>query len=92
MMDYGTADHKARAAAWFRALRDDFCARLEALEDELAPDAPMGARPPGRFERRTWTRDGEAGGAERPRRIRRRIGRRRRDVGAARARAGKSRG
>ena len=54
-------DRQERAAAWFRALRDRFCAAFETLE-EADPD---GAGPPGRFERRTWrrpTQDGSDGG------------------------------
>ena len=49
---------KERAAAWFRELRDRFCAAFERLEDEAAP----GAAPPGRFERTPWDRPGGGGG------------------------------
>ena len=55
------ADRQQRAAAWFRTLRDRFCAAFEALEDEHA----HGHGPPGRFERKTWrrpTEDGSDGG------------------------------
>ena len=54
-------DQKARAAAWFRALRDDICTRFEALEDALngGPHAAMEA---GRFTRKTTKRDDGAGG------------------------------
>jgi coproporphyrinogen III oxidase len=51
---------RTRAAAWFRTLRDDICARLEALEDEV-PDAVAPGRP-GRFERKPWTRADGGGG------------------------------
>ena len=52
---------KARAAAWFRQLRDDICAEFEALEDELR--APSADRPAGRFARNPWSR-AEGGGGE----------------------------
>lgn len=57
-------DHKARAAAWFRDLRDRICAGFEQLEDELA-DGPHAGLPAGRFERTAWPRaneDGSPGG------------------------------
>ncbi len=49
---------KTRAADWFAELRDRICAAFEALEDELAgPNAERFAEvPPGRFERKAWTR------------------------------------
>jgi len=49
-----------RATAWFRALRDDIVARLEALEDEVAGPGPD--QPPGRFEIKPWTRAAGGGG------------------------------
>jgi len=51
---------KARAAAWLEALRDRICAAFEALED--AYDGPLRERPPGRFERKPWTRPEGGGG------------------------------
>ena len=52
---------KARAAAWFEALRDDICTAFERLEDELA--APLAAdRPAGRFVRTPWARAQGGGG------------------------------
>ena len=53
-------DKKAIAAAWFRKVRDDLVARLEAIED--AGGAETG-RPPGRFEIKPWSRP-EGGGGE----------------------------
>lgn len=50
-----------RAAAWFRTLRDRFCAAFEGLEDECEG----GSVAPGRFERTIWkrpTEDGSDGG------------------------------
>ena len=47
-------DRKARAAAWFRELRDRICAAFEALEDELT--GTHADLPPGRFERKSWNR------------------------------------
>ncbi|MEX1152696.1 oxygen-dependent coproporphyrinogen oxidase, partial [Parvibaculum sp.] len=60
-----TEDHKTRAAAWFRALRDLICAEFEKLEDELT--GTYADRPAGRFARTPWTRgDGahDEGGGE----------------------------
>jgi coproporphyrinogen III oxidase len=52
--------HKTTATAWFRQVRDDLCARLEAIEDEggATRDAPAG-----RFDIRPWSRP-EGGGGE----------------------------
>lgn len=66
-------EQKTEATAWFEDLRDRICDAFEALEDELtaeiAADLPIAAAlhdlPPGRFQRKTWTRiDGDpaAGG------------------------------
>jgi len=56
---------KARAAAWFRALRDEICAAFERLEDEQT-QGPFASLPAGRFEvsetRRTADDGGDAGG------------------------------
>lgn len=52
---------KAAARAWFEALRDDICARFEALEDELTADLPGGDRPAGRFARTPWRRTDHSG-------------------------------
>ena len=58
-------ERKARAAGWFRQLRDMICAEFERLEDELA--GTYADRAPGRFERTPWKRgDGstDQGGGE----------------------------
>lgn len=55
-------DKKQRASAWFRQLRDDICARFEALED--SNQGPMADKPAGRFERESWQREQE--GVENP--------------------------
>lgn len=47
---------KAQAKVWFEALRDQIIASFEALEDALAPDAPNGDKPAGRFIRSPWQR------------------------------------
>jgi coproporphyrinogen III oxidase len=62
-IDPETSDRrKARAAAWFAALRDRICAAFEAIEDDYAgPDAAVLA--PGRFIRTPWQRPGGGGGA-----------------------------
>ena len=57
-----TADErKTRASAWFEALRDRICERLEAIE--AAHDGPGAELAPGRFERKPWRRE-EGGGGE----------------------------
>ena len=59
----GTQAQKNDAKRWFEALRDRFCAAFEALEDELSGEALKlaGDGPAGRFERKSWTRDGADG-------------------------------
>ena len=52
------ADKKALASEWFAALRDDICAAFEAIEDSVATKQ----KPGGRFERKSWNRDGGGGG------------------------------
>src|SRR6266487_2612770 len=47
---------KARAQAWFEALRDDICAAFEALEADLPAHAPLADRAAGRFVRTPWSR------------------------------------
>ena len=53
-------DRKARAASWFRDLRDRICATFEMLEDELT--GTHADLPPGRFERKSWSRPDHGGG------------------------------
>ncbi|MDP2124294.1 MAG: oxygen-dependent coproporphyrinogen oxidase [Parvibaculum sp.] len=63
--DKTTEERKARAAKWFRALRDLICAEFEKLEDELT--GTLAERPAGRFIRTPWRRgDGahDQGGGE----------------------------
>ena len=50
-------DRKARARAWFEALRDDICAALEKVED----DAPSPDGAAGRFVRTPWQRTDHSG-------------------------------
>src|ERR1700759_3149848 len=54
-----TDDRKARARAWFEALRDQLCHAFERLED----DAPSALYPgeAGRFVRTPWDRTDHAG-------------------------------
>ncbi|CUH76127.1 Coproporphyrinogen-III oxidase, aerobic [Tritonibacter multivorans] len=51
---------KARAADWFRALRDQIVAAFEALEDNHS-EGPFADMAPGRFEVTETTREGEGG-------------------------------
>jgi coproporphyrinogen III oxidase len=52
-------DRKARACAWFEDLRDRICAAFEAVESDYS--GALADRPAGRFERKVWSRPGEAG-------------------------------
>ena len=54
-----TAPRKAQAAEWFQSLRDKICARFEALEDALT--GTHAGLPPGRFERKAWSRPADNG-------------------------------
>ena len=54
---------KARARAWFESLRDDICARLEKLEDDLPAGGEHSALPPGRFKPKPWSRADHSGGS-----------------------------
>jgi len=61
-MDPGQSEaRKTRARSWFEQLRDDICVRLEALEDALPADAPLGDRQAGRFARTPWQRTDHSG-------------------------------
>ncbi len=53
--------NKATARRWFESLRDQICASLEKIEDELST-GPMAAEPAGRFERTPWSRENDGGG------------------------------
>ncbi len=62
-MDAGQLEaRKARARAWFEALRDDICADFEAVEDALPAKAPLADRKAGRFVRTPWGRTDHSGG------------------------------
>jgi coproporphyrinogen III oxidase len=50
---------KTTAAAWFRHVRDDLCARLEAIEAEGGATSD---RPAGKFEIKPWSRPDGGGG------------------------------
>ena len=56
-----TEDHRSRARTWFEKLRDDICAALEAAEDALPANAPLGDLPAGRFKRTSWQRADHTG-------------------------------
>lgn len=52
-------DRKIQARAWFEALRDRLCAEFERIEEEHT--GQLSDRPPGKFERKAWSRPGEDG-------------------------------
>ena len=56
-MDEAFGDkHKERASFWFETLRDDICAALEAVEDDVEGPNLSSEGNPGRFERKPWKR------------------------------------
>jgi coproporphyrinogen III oxidase len=62
-MDTGQLDsRKARACAWFEALRNDICAAFEAIEDALPAGVPLAHLSAGRFVRTPWSRTDHTGG------------------------------
>jgi len=62
-MDAGQLEgRKARARAWFEALRDDICTDFEAIENALPAGAPLAGQTAGRFERTPWKRADHSGG------------------------------
>jgi coproporphyrinogen III oxidase len=63
VMDAGQIEaRKTRAKHWFERLRDDICAALEAIEDDLPAGAAFAERGPGRFVRTPWSRTDHTGG------------------------------
>lgn len=53
-------DERARAAAWFRELRDEIVSAFETVEARHE-DGPLAEQPPGRFELRETKREAEDG-------------------------------
>jgi coproporphyrinogen III oxidase len=51
---------KEIARKWFESLRDDICARFEAIEDDV--EGPLADREPGRFSLTPWDRQEGLGG------------------------------
>jgi coproporphyrinogen III oxidase len=52
---------KAKARAWFESLRDQICAALEKIEDDLPAGQPQSGLAPGRFVRTPWNRTDHTG-------------------------------
>ncbi|MFK8035408.1 MAG: coproporphyrinogen III oxidase, partial [Hyphomicrobiales bacterium] len=52
-------EKKAKAAAWFRQLRDEICASFETIEDQIT--GPLSDQPAGRFVRTPWERTDHSG-------------------------------
>ena len=59
--DMTQEEKKQQAARWFASLRDTICGMFEAIED-AGDQTPLGHQAPGRFERKSWQRDGGGGG------------------------------
>jgi coproporphyrinogen III oxidase len=59
--DATASRRKDQARAWFETLRDDICAALESVEDDLPKAAPLADRPAGRFTRTPWNRSDHTG-------------------------------
>jgi coproporphyrinogen III oxidase len=57
------AARKLQAQNWFEGLRDDICAALENVEQQLPASAPLAARGAGRFARTPWSRTDHTGAA-----------------------------
>ncbi len=55
-----TRERQDRAAAWFAELRDRICTAFETIEQELT--GTHADLPPGRFERKAWSRPDAEGG------------------------------
>jgi coproporphyrinogen III oxidase len=62
MNDQELDRYKQRASTWFSTLRDDLCARLEAVETAFIGPTPTSVVEAGRFERKAWQREGGGGG------------------------------
>jgi coproporphyrinogen III oxidase len=52
---------QARARTWFEELRDQICAALERIEDELPAGAPLSKQQAARFIRTPWERTDHSG-------------------------------
>ena len=52
------AEKKSLSSEWFRVLRDDICAAFEGIEDSVSTPQKSA----GRFERKSWYREGGGGG------------------------------
>ena len=55
-------ERKAQARAWFESLRDQICAQFERIEEEHT--GQLSDRPPGKFERKAWSRPSDEAGGE----------------------------
>jgi coproporphyrinogen III oxidase len=56
---YGNEKFKKRTSLWFETFRDDLCAVLENIEDDVLGPNAMSMREPGRFRSTTWQRGKE---------------------------------
>lgn len=56
------SNQKKQASSWFEQLRDDLCAALEDVEDEVTGPNATSADESGRFQRSAWQRPGGGGG------------------------------
>jgi coproporphyrinogen III oxidase len=51
---------RSKARVWFSSLRNDICAELERIEDDLK-QGPTANQPPGRFKKDPWKRQDHTG-------------------------------
>ena len=59
--EYCSQEHKVRAVDWFAKLRDDLCFALELAEVDSKGYNDLSESGPGKFQRKSWERDGEGG-------------------------------
>jgi coproporphyrinogen III oxidase len=59
--EYGSQEHKTFVIEWFAKLRDDLCFALELAEIDSKGTNDSSELGPGKFQRKSWKRNGEGG-------------------------------